>query len=375
MPANTISLTQGMRSNLVSIQNTVDLLNQTQTRLATGKKVNSALDDPISFFTAREHMSRVADLQSLKNGMSEGIQTITGANAGIESIISMIETAKATAESAKSAEAGGTGVITSALTLDGVALGNTIAIGGDTYTASTVASATSFIVGDTDEQTAMNLAALINAQTESGKDIDATSVSGAQINLAVAAGTDVLAADVAFVGTTFTEALIEPSDELDGLVAQYATLMTQLGELQLDSGYKGINLLNSENLTVDFEGTHSLTVNGFDGTVSGLGLQATATDAWATSANIDTDIALLEAAISTLESQASTLASMLSIVTTREDFTTSMINTLTAGADKLTLADMNEEGANMLMLQTQQALATTSLSLSAESAQSVLRLF
>jgi flagellin-like hook-associated protein FlgL len=52
-----------------------------------------------------------------------------------------------------------------------------------------------------------------------------------------------------------------------------------------------------------------------------------------------------------------------------------MINTLNTGADKLTLADMNEEGANMLMLQTRQALGTTSLSLSSEAAQSVMRLF
>jgi flagellin-like hook-associated protein FlgL len=52
-----------------------------------------------------------------------------------------------------------------------------------------------------------------------------------------------------------------------------------------------------------------------------------------------------------------------------------MISTLTGGADKLTLADMNEEGANLLMLQTRQALSTTALSLSSQAAQSVLRLF
>jgi len=62
-------------------------------------------------------------------------------------------------------------------------------------------------------------------------------------------------------------------------------------------------------------------------------------------------------------------------VNTRMEFTSQMINTLTGGADKLTLADMNEEGANLLMLQTRQALSTTALSLSSQAAQSVLRLF
>ncbi|MDD5722990.1 MAG: flagellin [Syntrophales bacterium] len=375
MSTNGVSLTAGMRSNLVSLQNTVDLLNRTQTRLSTGKKVNSALDDPISFFTAREHMSRVSDLQTLKNGMSEGIQTITAANAGIDSIISLIEAAKATAESAKSAASGGSGDTISTLTLDGVTAGNTVSIGGSEFTASTVASASSFVVGATDEITAANLAALINATTETTTHIDATSVSGSQINLALTGGGDMAATNVTFVATTFTETLISASDALDELVSQYAELMTQLDGLQSDAGYKGINLLNNEDLTVQFEWTHSLTANGFDASVLGLGLSATADSSWASSTNIDSDIAKLETAVDTLQSKASSLASTLSIVTTRQDFTSSMIDTLTTGADNLTLADMNEEAANMLMLQTQQALGTSSLSLSAQTAQSVLKLF
>jgi len=71
----------------------------------------------------------------------------------------------------------------------------------------------------------------------------------------------------------------------------------------------------------------------------------------------------------------SKLSSNLSIITTRQDFSTNMVNTLTEGSDALTLADTNEEGANMLMLQTRQSLATTALSLSAQAAQSVLKLF
>jgi flagellin-like hook-associated protein FlgL len=69
------------------------------------------------------------------------------------------------------------------------------------------------------------------------------------------------------------------------------------------------------------------------------------------------------------------MSSGLSIINTRQDFVKAMVNTVTQGADNLTLADMNEEGANMLMLQTRQSLSTTALSMSAQAAQSVLRLF
>ncbi|MEL7527540.1 MAG: flagellin, partial [Pseudomonadota bacterium] len=71
----------------------------------------------------------------------------------------------------------------------------------------------------------------------------------------------------------------------------------------------------------------------------------------------------------------STFGTNLSIVENRQDFTNALINTLEEGAGQLTLADTNEEGANLLALQTQQSLASTSLSLAAQADQNVLRLF
>ena len=83
----------------------------------------------------------------------------------------------------------------------------------------------------------------------------------------------------------------------------------------------------------------------------------------------------LDTATTTLRTESSKLANNLSIITARQEFTQGMINVLKDGAAGLTNADMNEEGANMLMLQTRQALGTTSLSLASQAAQSVLRLF
>jgi flagellin len=368
-----------MRSNLINLQNTAKLMEQTAVRLNTGKKVNTALDDPISYFTAKGHMSRSADLATLKNGMSEGIQTINAANIGIEGVISLIEAAKSKAEAAKSSEAAGSDPTTSTITLTSITAGDAITIGGQEYTACAATPSADHqfaIISGSDSLTALSLAAAVSSDS-AGTDMDVTGVSSNTISFEDDGGADMDADSITFTDTdAFSETLVTSSDDRTTLVAQYAELMSQIDQLKNDSGYKGINLLEADDtLTVKFEGTNNIEVAGFDGDVLGLGLAAEADNTWTTSTNINDDIILLDAAIETLESQASALASSLSIVTTRQDFTASMINTLTTGADNLTLADMNEEGANMLMLQTQQALGTNSLSLAAQTAQSVLRLF
>ena len=169
------------------------------------------------------------------------------------------------------------------------------------------------------------------------------------------------------------EAAVSADSELSNLVTRYNVMRTQIDELADDSGYKGKNLLAGNTLTVQFEGT-TLNVVGFNAKVANMAISPAA---WLTggSTAIDADILELDAALSTMRQESSKLAGNLSIITVRNDFSTSIINTLIEGSDKLTLADSNEEGANMLMLQTRQTLATTALSLSAQAAQSVLRLF
>ena len=100
-----------------------------------------------------------------------------------------------------------------------------------------------------------------------------------------------------------------------------------------------------------------------------------ATGDWADATNITTDIGTLDDARDTLRTNSTTLSNQLSTITIRQDFTDKMINTLEDGAANLTNADLNEEGANMLMLQTRQQLGTTSLSMASQAAQAVLRLF
>ena len=272
MSVSDISLTAGMRVNLLSLQNTSQLLNRTQQRISSGKRVNSALDNPTNYFAAQNATQRASDLSDRKDGMSEAVQTVSATNAGITAITGLINAAKGVAQSALSTS--------------------------DTFVQSKLA-------------------------------------------------------------------------------AQYDTIRSQIDNISSDSGYRGLNLLSSTNtLTVNFNESASsrLDVVGFLANSTGLSLAAAGGN-WQAVSSITADAAAMDTAISTLRTNTQTLAANLNIITTRQSFTDGMINTLQGGADNLTLADMNEEGANMLMLQTRQSLGTTSLSLSSQAAQSILKLF
>jgi flagellin len=436
MAINDVSLTSGMRANLLSLQETVSLLDRTQSRLSTGKKVNSAIDNPISFFASQALTSRASTIDSLKDAMGQAVQTITAADKGIKALTVMIEQAKGIAQSALSAEASTTadpfaGTAANAITYANITIdlaatvtdAGTIQIGGQTFTA----LSTDTTAGNGSFADAAALAAEINANTtlstagwiaseasgvitlrNSTMDVTTASVTdgtaatiaanvthaevmsitiGGTAYTGASAATTALAADaleaVLTAVTAFATSTVAdsgavavtydavPSAEQASLTAQYNTVREQMTALAEDSGYKGKNLLSSDNMVVKFEGAN-LTVSGFDASATGLGVTEAA---WTNETQMNASIAQLDAALETMISESSKLSGNLSIITVRQDFSTNMINTLTAGSDKLTLADTNEEGANMLMLQTRQSLSTTALSLSAQAAQSVLKLF
>lgn len=272
--AQEVNLTAALRSNLVQLQKTEVLLARTQERLATGKKVNTALDNPANFFAAKGHTDRAERFDSRKDGISEAIQTIKSADEGIVSIDTLIESAR--------------GLLT-------------------------------------------------------------------QMRNSTGSTTD-----------------------LSALITQYQTVLTQIGNTVTDSSYKGVNFLNggSTSVALNETGSSSLTITGFSADFSSLGItNVTTTTQVDTQAEIDTAEGTLNSAKTTLTTRSAALASNLSILTARDDFLTSKINTLKEGAGKLTDADTNEEGANLLALQTRQQLGITSLSLASQAAQSVLSLF
>ncbi len=99
--AQEVTLTAAMRANLISLQSTEALLGRTQERLATGKKVNSALDSPINYFAASAHNERANQFISRKDGMGEAIQTIKAANSGVEGIKTLLQNLRGLVEAAR----------------------------------------------------------------------------------------------------------------------------------------------------------------------------------------------------------------------------------------------------------------------------------
>jgi flagellin-like hook-associated protein FlgL len=186
--------------------------------------------------------------------------------------------------------------------------------------------------------------------------------------------------------------------EKSTLQTQFNDLSSQLNLLVADASYNGVNLVNSSTttLTVQFSTTstskfditgQNLNVSILTGGTLAASLQAVASaqasfvvgSAFSSSdvvtSDFDAAITTLNTAIDTVRGAAKKLGGNVSFLQTRLDFSKSYITTLTAGADKLRLADLNEEGANMVSLQTKQQLALQSLSLAGQAEQAVLTLF
>ncbi len=544
-----VSLTASMRSNLLSLQNISRQVDSTQNRLSTGKKVNSAIDNPSSYYTARSLSNRASDLDALLDSMGQAVSTIKAATTSLETATDFLEQAAAVATQAlESAEKIYTrqpsgisddATIRDTSLFDGKA--NTQAILdqiGDDALAATAAdqfyapgvdkndanfgqgqwylpaigelmemygtTAGDITAGDGttgangDNKTAINDA----LTTLKGAGVDCTTLTNGyywssseydnsnswrfdmtngnrsysnkydhlymrcfqllenKFNPTDAASApqigDVMYSDLTYgsaddydgsktvvgivtwvsedgksakivnlkdlrfsstsstgnfnpddpyttssgsVGYTYHTTSAKYTEDITGIdnydrdqfwaviqetVAesslssaeeqQYQNILSQYDSLIKDSSYKGVNLLQEQDLKVTFNESRSawLDVKGKDASSAALGLTTTE---WNNKEDIEKSIEELTAAMNQIRSMSAELGSYYNIVLNRQDFTENLINVLEEGADKLTLADMNEESANMLALQTRQQLATNSLSLASQAAQSILRLF
>ena len=457
-----ISLTASMRSNLLSLQSTQSLMDITQNRLSTGKKVNSAIDNPSSYYTSQSLTNRASDLSALLDSMGQAIQTIKAANEGIESITSFAQQAKAIVGSARdipgnydkysilsgSVEDAGLAAddtiivdsredlseFTLTVTGDDDAKSFEVYVNGEKQEitmADTLADAEAagadakaklqalgLIVenGDTDGKlivrskdasniywinpeadglgsgdtaaTVITLEAgdITSAATLSAKltteldtvaqvDVDGDSIALMSKNKEfLVAGT--AAEKLNIVGDRPAGDAKAPVQERISYAKQFNDVLSQIDQLANDSGYKGVNLLQENNLKVIFNeySTSEMIVEGKDASSRGLGMSVATSD-WQKDADLEISMQQVEAAINSLRTMASEFGTNYSVIQGREDFTDNIINVLEEGADKLTLADMNEESANMLALQTRQQLAINSLSLASQASQSVLKLF
>ncbi|MGE0586114.1 MAG: flagellin [Flavobacteriaceae bacterium] len=272
------------------------------------------------------------------------------------------------------------------LTIDG-GTATTITIDDAAVTAYNTANSTSF---DSSALTAANIAALINDQAGAtvatvgtGGDLtftSATTGTGSSVAVssysATVSGGSTGIADASDTGSAASTTQVA-NPKRDEYVTQFNELRDQIDQLAKDAGFNGVNLLNGDSLSVLFneDGSSSLDITGVSYDSAGLGITAVASGGFDDNADINAALAELGSAIDTLRTQSSAFGSNLSIVETRQDFTNNLINTLETGASNLTLADTNEEAANLLALQTRQQLSSTALSLASQADQNVLRLF
>lgn len=571
--ANDIVLGAALRSNLLSLQSTQRLIDTTQLRLATGKKVNSALDNPQNFFTSQALNNRASDLTRLLDGIGQSIKTIQEADKGVTALTSLVEQASSIVSSARDELAASDGEARATGNIDLRNITNLVGTGGiaanDVFRITTTNDAGARIIEDiviSANDSAYTLAAKITDQFRDNRNgeisatitdqgylqitstggrtfkmgdssivtatatniglagyqalgldryfeneqrgaaanitAQATVVAGntvSSISLYESAGNLVDAGDV-LVGATFLDSsgntvvtgltatdgfnftvnnsgtittgnvvltattsiqdvvdqinqsaaintyiraefdslsgslkftalqdsvqdfqialttgatvgnrtfdvgfgdpfgVLDPiaggtsavltatqvgeqvisfnssTATLDQLADDFNSVRSQIDDLVRDAQYRGVNLLNGDDLTTFFnEDSSSLLVTeGATFTAEGLGLTVAN---FSSSATIETMASLTRNALNSVRSFGSSLANNLSIIQTRQTFTQETINTLKAGASELTDADSNEEGANLLALQTRQQLGVTALSLASQSQQSVLRLF
>jgi flagellin-like hook-associated protein FlgL len=382
-----IVLTAAVRQNLLSLQSTADLLATTQNRLSTGKKVNTALDNPTNFFTAQGLDNRAGDINNLLDSIGNGVQVLQAANTGITSLQKLVDTAKSIANQVLQAPAGysAKSTVTSAAALGGTAAnlvdGATIKAGQTISVAANGAlPAVVVTIGASESLDQLNAAlapANLTASLDSSNKLvfttanDFASSTIGAVTVGSTPGSATFGAAVAPVADPASQTIRA------NLVSQYNNIITQITTTSQDSSFNGINLLNGDDLKLTFNetGKSTLNIKGVTYNAAGLGLAllTSGTD-FLDNNSANATLIKISNASTTLRTEASTLGSNLSVVQIRQDFNKNLINVLQTGSANLTLADTNEEAANSQALSTRQSIAVSALALANQSQQSVLKL-
>jgi len=366
-----VTFSPAVRQNLLSMQGTAAMMAETNNRLATGLKVNTAVDNPQSFFTAQGLNNRASDLSGLLDNMNLAVQTLNAASKGIDSIQKLVAQAKSTANQALQTKIVETTLTTAVTATDYSGTGNSETLTIEFGDVSTSITLNQNITSAGVLQAAISAAGITGLTvTDSGGSLTFSVASGEALELSGSAtgSGEVLA------GTLTSDNGSTRSTYVD----QFNQLLTQIDELAGDASFNGVNLLESgAALAVNFneKQTSKLDIAGVALNSGGLSLASIVSGDWSSESGVKATIAKLDAATTKLRAQSTAFGNNLSVVQNRQTFTKGLIETLQTGAANLTVADINEESASLLALQTRQSLATTALSIANQSEQSVLRLF
>ena len=383
-----IVLSAAVRQNLLSLQSTAELLSTTQNRLASGKKVNTALDNPTNFFTAQGLDNRASDINNLLDAIGNGVQVLQAANTGITSLQKLVDTARSIANQVLQTTVGYSpkSTVSSSAALGGTAAnlvdGVTIKLGDVLTIAATGGGTPTSITFGANESLDQLNAALGPNNLSAGLDANnklviTTLNDAASKTIGAVTYTNSGGGTVTFGAVNPPIADVNSQVTRANLVAQYNNIIAQITTTSQDASFNGINLLNGDDLKLTFNetGKSTLNIRGVTYDAAGLGLAPlTAGTDFLDNDSAKAVIAKISLASDVLRSEASSLGSNLSIVQIRQDFSKNLIIVLQTGSANLTLADSNEEAANSQALSTRQSIAVSALALSNQSQQSVLKL-
>lgn len=381
-----ITISGATRTNLLALQRVSDQIDTIQTRMTTGKRVNSAFDDPNAYFLSSALSARANNLNQLVDNVSTVTSAVSAANNGVKAITALLTSAQTAATAAlQSANSlvKVTGTNSTAFTTSSViatTLGSSTRLkAGDTITVSDGTTTGTYTAANGDTvQTLLNAingtASLkVNASLNTSGQITfaATSTNNVTIGGALT-GTGTLTGVTGLTAatTSFTANALRTS-----LAAQFDALRTQIDAAASDAGFNGLNLLNGGSKTVSLNetGSSSLSLAGATISSNSLGLAAS-TNNFQIDSDITTALANITTALASLQSQTSMLGSNQAIIETRSQFNKSMASLLQAGSDNLVKNDPSEDSALLLALQTRQQLAASAISVASNSDKVALRL-
>ena len=449
-----LSLTLGMKNALSSLDNIQGQIDGTNKRLASGKKVNSALDNALNFFMADSFSGRAKGLSAIQDNIGLGLNVLKQTDKALSTMRSSLDQAEGTLRAALTSAGTNakatstfafrnatTGAVDAGATLAEAATGTSRnrLQAGDTVTVNLVrvnAAGTATVVGTgttlttSTTTTVQNLLDNINTNTslnvagqsarvsaylnDTGNIVVENNVAGRDaatgetfalqfvVNTAGGTGVQNNTLDVfGFSGATGSSANVTSGTATTQIVnmmgssteqttrasaaAGFREVLNQIRNSALDAGYNGTNLLQGDVLRTAFNETNTTSISTqgrrIDAGVLGFSLDNTTTQSGDSFRNFQSDrdinnaLTKVRAAKETLGGLATTLSSNANIMTNRQDFNKAAIANLSDGADLLTLADINEEGATLASLQTKQQLSVQALSLANQSDQAILRLF
>ncbi len=298
-----ITLTAAQRTSLLSLQRTQDLSERTQTRLTTGKSVNSVVDDAVNFFRSKALNDRAADFNLRKDGIDQGISALNAALQSVDSVDSLLKQAKGVVEASRSAST------------------------SERQTANR-----------TFEELGKQIFQLVSDASYQGLNLLNNTNSKLEISFGVRTASELEVKGKDLLATSADVGLSA------GALFTIAVFSAQGGNINISNfGLSGgtFTTLGANNSKVSFA---------------------------------TTAINRIDEAITRLRATAAELGTNVSILNTRLDFTNNYVNELTIGSDKLTLADLNEEGANLVSLQTRQQLGIQALAISGQQQQAILAL-